>query len=86
MVNVVDRIRVSFLRRELSQLQGIDREDRNATETMADMMQRVADRAERIVYLMNRIRELEGEPEEAQDTDFDPRTPSSLFIPTRGEP
>jgi len=48
------------------------------------MMIHIIGRTTRIVELQNRIRALEGGEPEEPDTDFDPRTPSSLFIPTRG--
>jgi hypothetical protein len=84
-VSVLDRVRAALLRRELASLQSADHAERDQAFTTDDMMAHIVDRATRIVKLQNRIRELEGEEPEDPDTDFDPRTPSSLFIPTRGE-
>jgi len=79
-MNILDRVRVALLRRELATLRAADRVERDQAQTTDDMMRHVVKRAARIVELQNRVRAIEGEDE--FDIEDDTQIPSDMGIPT----
>lgn len=81
-MNILDRIRVAFLRRELVALESADRAARDQAQTTGDMMEAIVERASKIVALQNRIAVLTGDVDDDEDIDFGPRLPSSMGAPS----
>ena len=86
-MNILDRIRVALMRREVASLRAVDRAERNQVRTTINMMLHMVERTTRIVELENRIREIEGTNDESDiaDSQFDSRLPSKFGVPTKGE-
>jgi len=84
-VNILARVRVVLLGRELSALRRADHADRDVAETNIDMMRRMVKRAQRIAELQIAISGLCGAEAEATDSFMSPTIPTGIGIVTQGE-